>query len=49
MEEHTTEPGHNHEGHFSWLHEHTQEVAGGIVIALLGLLGIWLKVRKKHA
>lgn len=48
MGEQTIEPDHNHEGHFSLLHNPTFQVVGGIVVALIGLLGIWLKVRKKH-
>ena len=37
----------NHESHFSWHHEHTWTVCGGVVIALIGAFAAWLKWRRK--
>ena len=42
-EQHTVEPDHNHESHFSWFHENTMLCCTMLAVALIGLLAAWWK------
>ena len=42
-EQHTIEPDHNHESHFSWFHENTMLCCTMLAVALIGLLAAWWK------
>jgi len=45
----TVEPEHDHQEHFSILHDPTFQTLGLIMVALIGLAGIWLKTRHKRS